>query len=322
MLKERIIKTLKIIIPISIGVYLTWYFFSNSSVVERQHMVAAFKGANYWWIMVALVVAFLSHLSRAYRWKYLLHPLGYKPKLSLMYHSVMIGYIINLTIPRSGELARAGYFSKYHKASADKIFGTIVVERVIDLIMFGLVIFIAGLLQTDQEQFNQIKATQTEGVPSWILPAFLIFITTFSLIIIISKKIRCKLIKFAKGILEGCLTILKLKQKTAFIFHTVFIWGAYLAMFWLTALALPDVENISLNATFACFVAGAIAIGVTPGGIGLYPIMVASVLTGLYGFEGETAKSFSMLMWSTQTIFIVALGLISLFAIQYQKKEI
>ena len=172
MIKERLIKILKIIIPISIGVYLTWYFFSNSSIAERQHMLAAFKGANYWWIMVALVVAFLSHLSRAYRWKYLLHPLGYKPKLSLMYHSVMIGYIINLTIPRSGELARAGYFSKYHKASADKTFGTIVVERVIDLIMFGLVIFIAGLLQTDQEQFNQIKATQAEGFPPWIITSF------------------------------------------------------------------------------------------------------------------------------------------------------
>jgi uncharacterized protein (TIRG00374 family) len=321
MIKEKLFKALKILVPISIGVYLTWYFFSNSSIAEREHIIIAFKGANYWWIAVALILAFFSHLSRAYRWKYLLSPLGYTPKLSLMYHSVMIGYIINLTIPRSGELARAGYFSKYHNASADKVFGTIVVERVIDLLMFGLVILIAGLLQTDQDQFNQIKQSQEGGIPSWILPTLLIIGLIFTLIIFFFKKLRLKLMKFIKGIIEGCLTILKLKQKTAFIFHTFFIWGAYLAMFWLTAFALPEMQNISVNATFACFVAGAIAIGVTPGGIGLYPIMVASVLTGLYGYEGEVAKSFSMLMWATQTIFIVILGLVSLFAIQNQKKE-
>ena len=88
----------------------------------------------------------MSHLSRAFRLKYLLEPLGLKPKLSLMYHSVMIGYIINLTIPRSGEVARAGYFSKYQNSSSEKVFGTIVVERVIDLLMFGLVFFIAIFL--------------------------------------------------------------------------------------------------------------------------------------------------------------------------------
>lgn len=321
MIKEKLLKVLKIVIPISIGIYLTWYFFSNSSALEREHIITAFKGANYWWIAVALIIAFFSHLSRAYRWKYLLSPLGYQPKLSLMYHSVMIGYIINLTIPRSGELARAGYFSKYQKAPADKIFGTIVVERVIDLLMFGLIIIIAGFLQTDQDQFDQIKQSQGGDFPSWILPTLLIVGVIFMLIIFFFKKLREKLMKFIMGILEGCLTILKLKQKTAFIFHTFFIWGAYLAMFWLTAFALPEMHNISINATFACFVAGAIAIGITPGGIGLYPIMVASVLTGLYDYEGEVAKSFSMLMWATQTLFIVILGLVSLFAIQNQKKE-
>ena len=89
-------------------------------------------------------------------------------------------------------------------------------------------------------------------------------------------------------------------------------------MLWVTALALPDIENITINAIFACFVAGTIAIGATPGGIGLYPIMVASALTELYGYDGQVAKSFGMLMWSTQTIFMILLGIISLIAI---KKE-
>ena len=235
-----------------------------------------------------------------------------------MYHSVMIGYIINLTIPRSGEIARAGYFSKYQKVSADKIFGTIVVERVVDLIMFGIVILTAIYLQADQQQFNDITQTQETVTPAWLLP-LIVTIAVISIVVVLAlKQLRLKVVKFIKGIVEGCLTIVKLKQKGAYLFHTFFIWIAYIAMFWVTALALPDMNTISVNAVFACFVAGSIAIGATPGGIGLYPIMVAAVLTQLYGYEGEVAKSFSMLMWSSQTIFIVLLGLISLFAITKQ----
>ena len=89
-------------------------------------------------------------------------------------------------------------------------------------------------------------------------------------------------------------------------------------MLWITAMALPDLQDININAIFACFIAGTIAIGATPGGIGLYPIMVASALTQLYGYDGQVAKSFGMLMWSSQTIFMVLLGVISLIAI---KKE-
>ena len=110
--------------------------------ITKEDFIASFRNVNYFWIFLALIVALLSHISRSYRWKYLLEPLNIKPKLSLMYHSVMIGYIINLTIPRSGEVARAAYFSKYQNSSSEKVFGTIVVERVIDLLMFGLLLFI------------------------------------------------------------------------------------------------------------------------------------------------------------------------------------
>ena len=321
-MKNQIVKIFKIIIPIAIGVYLTWYFISNSTDTEREYYVKVFKEANYGWIFIALFLAFLSHLSRAYRWKYLLEPLGYKPKLSLMYHSVMIGYVINLTIPRSGELARAGYFSKYQKASPDKIFGTIIVERVVDLLMFGLVFAIAVFLQVDEDQFNATISSKEESssLPNWILTLIVAFVIFGILLVLFIEKLRNKALKFIKGVVEGCLTILKLKQKVAYIAHTLFIWSAYVAMFWVTALAIPEMDVISINALFACFVAGAIAIGITPGGIGLYPLMVSAVLVNMYEFQGEIAKSFSMLMWSSQTLFIVVLGILSLFLIRDKKQ--
>lgn len=305
--------------PILIGDDYTMVYIKDlQPAITFDHFLQAFKNANYLWVFLALVVALLSHISRAYRWKYLLLSLGIKPKLSLMYHSVMIGYIINLTIPRSGEVARAGYFSKYQKTSTDKIFGTIVVERVIDLVMFGLVFMIALYLQADQDQFNQLRQTNAESLPGWVIPLCAIFGAIGIVVVFAVKKIRIKVLNFLKGILEGCLTIIKLKQKVAFILHTIFIWTAYVVMLWLTALAIPEMNSIGLSAVFACFVAGTFAIGATPGGIGLYPIMIASVLIQLYDYKPDIADSFGMLMWSTQTAFMIILGLISLVAIKQE----
>ena len=317
-MKTKLIKFFKISLPIAIGLYLTWYFISNSTDVEKEYFVQSLSEANYGWIFCALTIAFLSHLSRAYRWKYLLETLDIKPKLSLLYHSVMIGYIINLTIPRSGELARAGYFSRYQKTKSDQVFGTIVVERVVDLIMFASVFLIAFFLQSDQDKFQELRQMGDSSSNPLVLPIFLLIISVVSIIVISIKKIRDKAWNFLKGIYQGATTILKLKNKLAYILHTLFIWTAYVAMLWITAMALPDLQDININAIFACFIAGTIAIGATPGGIGLYPIMVASALTQLYGYDGQVAKSFGMLMWSSQTIFMVLLGVISLIAI---KKE-
>ena len=317
-MKNKLFKLLKVSLPVSIGIYLTWYFISNSSESEKDYFLKSLSEANYLWILLALVIAFLSHLSRAYRWKYLLETLDLKPKLSLMYHSVMIGYIINLTIPRSGELARAAYFSRYQKTKPDQIFGTIVIERVVDLIMFALVFFIAFLFQADQEKFNQFRQISTSSSNPLILPIFIVIGVLLIILLVGFKKVRIKAINFLKGITQGATAILRLKNKTAFLMHTLFIWSGYLAMLWITALALPDLQNITINAVFACFIGGTIAIGATPGGIGLYPIMVAGALIEMYGYDGQIAKSFGMLMWTSQTAFMILLGIISLIAI---KKE-
>ena len=317
-MKNKLIKVLKIFLPIAIGIYLTWYFVSNSTLTEKEYFLQSLSEVNYGWILVALIIAFFAHLSRAYRWKYLLETLDLKPKLSLMYHSVMIGYIINLTIPRSGELARAAYFSRYQKTKSDQIFGTIVIERVIDLVMFALVFFIAFLFQADQDKFNELRQISNGSSNPYLIPSLLILGFIFLGVLAGIKKVRVKVLNSLKGIIQGATAILRLKNKIGFLIHTFFIWACYITMLWISAMALTDIENITINAVFASFVAGAIAIGATPGGIGLYPIMVASVLTELYGYDGQVAKSFGMLMWSSQTIFMILLGIISLIAI---KKE-
>lgn len=320
-MKKILVSTLKIIIPLGIGLYLTWYFVSKLTEEEFFNLKKAFFIADYKYILLTIVIALLSHMSRAYRWKYMLTPLGYQPSFWKMYHSVMIGYLINLTIPRSGEVARAGYYAKYEeKASFEKVFGTIIVERVFDMIMLGIFMLVTFYLQTDLEAFNNIAAQGKSGDESsnWIY--FLVggIAVVGGVVVFTIPKIRAKVLSLIKGVFEGIKTIAKLKQRGAFVAHTIFIWVCYVAMIWICTFALEETAYLSVNAVFAAFFVGSIAITATPGGIGLYPIMVSAVLS-LYGVKNPEA--FSMLAWTMLTVFTIIAGLVSLFALPFSAKK-
>ena len=322
-MKKAIITALKIIIPLGIGGYLTWFFISELSDDQLAKMVDSFFMADYMYLFLGLIVMLLSHMSRAYRWKYMLQPLGYQPTFSKMYHSVMIGYLINLTVPRSGEVARAGYYAKYEKdAKFDRVFGTIVVERIIDVVMLGIVVLITSYLQKDLETFNEIseKGQSESSIPGWVY-YLIIGIGIAGLILVFAiKPLKEKVLNLIKGVFEGVKTILKLKQRTAYIAHTLFIWVCYLATIWLCSFAIPETANLSVNAVFAAFTVGAIAISASPGGLGLYPLMVSAVLGDLYGIQN--AESFSILAWTFLTAFTIVAGLISLFALPFTNKKV
>tara|TARA_B100000809_G_scaffold190766_2_gene189406 strand:- start:2022 stop:2987 length:966 start_codon:yes stop_codon:yes gene_type:complete len=319
-LKKTLFTILKIILPLGIGVYLTWFFISRLSEIELDNLKIAFVQADYIYLIYGIIIMLLSHMSRAYRWRYMLEPLGHKPNFWKMYHSIMIGYVINLTIPRSGELARAGYYAKYEKsAAAEKVFGTIIVERIIDVLMLGIVFMITAYLQKDIDALNSIKESAGGGIPVWIYYVVGgLFIAGLAVFFIL-KKVKEKILELFTGILEGVKTILKLKQRTAYIGHTVFIWVCYVGMIWVCSFALPETAGLEIAAVFAAFVVGAAAITATPGGIGLYPLLVATVLTDLYGIEN--AGSFSMLAWSALTLFTIIFGLLSLITLPIISKK-
>ena len=322
-MKKVLIATLKIIIPIGIGVYLTWFFLSSMSTEDLEKLKLAFFEADYTYIFYATIVMLSSHMSRAYRWKYMLEPLGHKPSFWKMYHSVMIGYLLNLTIPRSGEVARAGYYSKFQSSAPfNKVFGTIVVERVLDVIMLGIVFVVTLFLQQDLDAFNEIKASGKsgdEGIAIWVyytIPAVVIVIVA---VVLMSKKIKEKVLNLLQGVLEGVKTIFKLKQRAAYIAHTLYIWVCYILMIWICGFALPESANLSIPAVFAAFTVGAVAMSTTPGGIGLYPLMVSAVLGTLYHITN--AEAYSMLAWASLTLFTILAGLVSLFALPFISKK-
>lgn len=314
-MKEKLFKALKIIIPIGIGIYLTWYFFSGLSDAEIQQTKDAFFEANYFWVLLSLVIAVLSHLSRAYRWRFLLDAMGYKTKMSHSFYAVMSGYIINFTVPRSGEIARAGLMSSAEDIPFEKTFGTIIVERVIDVLMLGSIVFITGLLQTNSDEFKAITAGGFGGKNTWLLPTLLI-IGAFALIMLFAffsiPRFKSFVVKKLKGFLVGLKSVWKMKKKWWFVFHTFFIWSCYVGMFWVSGQIFPETSNMPIGCIFGAFVVGGAAIALLPGGMGAYPTWVTAVLA-LYDIH---FAAFGIFVWVVQTILLLVFGLVSLLLIQ------
>ncbi|RYC52125.1 lysylphosphatidylglycerol synthase transmembrane domain-containing protein [Flagellimonas olearia] len=304
-------KFLKIFVPIAFGLFLVWYSYNSTSPEERKQIIHYISNANPFWVFISVLIGILSHISRAIRWKYLLQPMGYNPKFINSVLIVLISYFANLGIPRSGEFLRATALTTYEKVPFEKGFGTIVTERVIDLLMLLLIILITLVLQTNFILgFLEEKGVNIIGAAGILLVGIVgLFVGTY--IIRKSKSpFAIKLKGFLNGLQDGVLSVFKMKNKWPFIFHTLFIWAAYFGMFWVIKHTVEETMSLSLGQLLVAFVGGAFAMSTTNGGIGLYPIAVSAAL-GIYGISSVSGDAFGWIMWIAQTLMVVAFGTIS-----------
>ena len=312
-MNKKIRKTSFIILPIALGVFLIWYSISKLSPNDIQSIKTSFQTANYWWVALSLFFGVLSHLSRAYRWQFLLEPLGYKPRFPNSVMAVLIAYLLNLFIPRSGEFARAATIKKYDKIPFDKAFGTIVAERVADAIMLLSIIAIAFFLQADLIGSYLFKDKEESSIYSKIFLFVILPIIGFFSYRFLKKSRNpfiVKVITFINGLFLGAISILKMKKKWWFIFHTIFIWVMYVLMFYATTFALPETSNLPFSAIIVGFVVGGLSMALTNGGLGTYPVFVASALV-LYNVPNNPALAFGWIMWTAQTVMVIIFGLLS-----------
>ena len=296
-------KVLKIILPLVLGGFLVWYSISKISI---DILIGYFKEANYSWIFLGLFFGVLSHLSRAYRWKFMLEPLGFKPKFTNSVLAVLIGYLVNLAVPRAGEVSRALVLTNYEEVPFEKGFGTIVAERIADLIMLLSIVVITLFVQFD---FIYELLTNNFNPTKIVIGLVVLSIGFYTLTSFVKKATSGFLLKiktFVSGLAEGITSIFKMKNKWAFIFHTLFIWVMYVAMFWATIPAIEDL-NVPLGGILIGFIAGGFSIAATNGGIGLYPIAVAGALA-LFDIPTEPATAFGWIMWTAQTAMIIVFG--------------
>ncbi len=304
------------------GVFLIWYSWSQLTPRDIESIKNSFKTANYWWVLVSLILGILSHISRAYRWHFLLEPLGYKPKLANSIMTVLIAYLLNLFIPRSGEFARAVSIKEYEGIPFEKAFGTIVAERVIDVLMLLAIIGVAFYLQTDLLSSYFFKDSGQSSLYSKII-IFIVFpvcgFFTYRFLKKSTNPFIIKLMQFINGLFDGVKSILNMKKKWQFIFHTFFIWAMYLLMFYVVTFALPETKNLPFAAVVVGFVVGGLSMALTNGGLGSYPIFVASVLI-LYNVDENPARAFGWIMWTAQTIMVILFGGLSFLFIPIYNK--
>jgi hypothetical protein len=252
----------------------------------------------------------------------MLEPLGYKPKFANSVMAVLIAYLLNLFIPRSGEFARAATIKKYDNIPFDKAFGTIVAERIADAIMLLGIIGIAFFLQTDLIGGYLFKNKEESSLISKIF--FFVILPIIGLLTYrYFKKSKhpfiAKIISFINGLIDGAVSIFKMKKKWQFIFHTVFIWFMYVLMFYAVTFALPETTHLPFEAIIVGFVVGGLSMALTNGGLGTYPILVAGAIT-LYQVPHNPALAFGWIMWTAQTIMVIIFGCLSLFFIPIYNK--
>ncbi len=308
-MNKKLKKTIFTILPIVLGVALIWYSLSKLESEDIQDIKKSFQTANYWWVALSLLFGILSHLSRAYRWQFLLEPLGYKPKYANSVLTVLVAYLVNLAIPRAGEFARATGISKYENIPFEKAFGTIVSERVVDTFMLLSIIATAFFLQTDLLSSYLFKdSAESSNLLIYLVIAAVILGLLFLWIIKKSTNPWIQKIQnFVYGLIQGLISIFKMKKKWAFIFHTFFIWIMYILMFYVVIFAIPETANLPLSAVIVGFVVGGLSMALTNGGLGTYPVFVASALT-LYGVAENPALAFGWIMWTSQTLMVLIFG--------------
>jgi uncharacterized protein (TIRG00374 family) len=317
---SKFLKVLKNIVPLGLGLYLVYYSFANTSEADRQQIIISIKQADLRFVFLSLVFGAFSHLSRAYRWSYLLRPLGYRPTFMMRILTLMISYFSNLGIPRSGEVLRATALATYANVPFEKSFGTIVTERIIDLVMLFSLIGLGFVLQGEL-LLKVIGNPSLDGMLIvWMVLAASVFFLGIRQLKRSQHALAVKIIRFFTGLWQGMLSIRAIKGKWAFVGHTLFIWAMYLMMFWVVTLALPETSGLTFSALIPAFVAGGFAMSATNGGIGLYPIAVAAVLQA-FDIPYPQALAFGWVMWTGQTVMVVVFGSLSFLLLPVLSKK-
>ncbi len=311
MKKINLKKILSITLPLLLGVFLIWYSYHRFTPTQLQEIQHYFKNAKYSFVIISILCGFASHLSRAIRWNYTLKPLGYTPKLANNTMAVFVSYIMNLVIPRSGEFSRALIINKYEDVPYDKALGTIIAERVADLIILLLIVAIAFFVQLDVLKDFVLDIVPIKNLTYLAVILALLGLGFLAFVYKTNNFISNKIRGFVNGIFDGVWAIYKMKNKAGFILHTLFIWLMYMAMFYINIFALPETNQMELSTIVSAFIIGSFTIAFTNGGFGSYPFFISKILA-LFSIPLTVGTAFGWIVWTAQFVMMVFFGVLSL----------
>jgi uncharacterized protein (TIRG00374 family) len=301
---------------------LIWYALSRIHVGEGEnrweYIFDAWRRADKGWLGLMAVFAVMSHILRAMRWKMLLHPTGHNVRLLSSFLSLMVGYLVNLVIPRGGEVTRCYNLYKLERTPVDVAFGTVVVERVVDLLCLCLLIVLAFVLEwTKLMTFVESLefALPGQGIPLWLPIAALAVLAAIWFLAKRNKALQQFFRKTWAGIKRGLFSIVTMERKGTFVWYSVLIWVMYFFMSFSVIRAFEPTAHLGFSAVISLFAIGSIAMAAPlPGGTGAYHVLVPQGLSLLYGLVLQDAVALTFVFHGWQTLIMIAGGALSLLA--------
>ena len=330
-MNKRLISILQYIIFMGGGIFLVWWQLKEMTPRDRKEFYDAFSYANYWLIIPIVFMSMLSHLSRSMRWKLLLEQLGYHPRLKNVFAVTMVGYLINSAVPRLGEILKCTFLARYEKLKVEKLVGTILIERTFDVICYLFFIGLTLLIQFGlignyvKEKFSAMG--NPHAMPLWaksLIAAGGIILLIVLLKILFrkypDKRIVIRIKNFFAGMSEGFSTIRHLKKRKLFLAHTFFIWAMYLLQIYIGFHAMTDTAHLGIRAACSVLTLATLAMIITPGGIGSFPLFVMQTLV-IYGIENPVGKAFGWLIWGVATGIVIVIGFTCLLLLPYINRK-
>ncbi|MDP3467589.1 MAG: lysylphosphatidylglycerol synthase transmembrane domain-containing protein [Daejeonella sp.] len=329
-MRISLIKSIRYLLFLVTGILLLYLAFKGQ---DLSKMLSDLKKADYVWVLLSIVLSLLAHVLRAYRWNLMIGSLGHgTPGIMNTFHAVIMGYLANLAFPRMGELARCTVLNKSDNIPVIKLLGTVIAERIVDLLMLGIVFAMAILLEFNLisgflYQHVHTKLSGRTGDIILLIFAFLLIVLIVIFFYFLMKKKRWgiynRIIRFFSGMKTGILSVKNLDNKTGFILSSAFIWLLYGLSSYLCFFALNATSTLGPGAALSTLVFGSLAmIAPVQGGIGAFHWMVSEGLI-IYGISKSDGLSYALLVHTTQTLIILFIGSISLilFLKQYTRKN-
>ncbi|MBO0359770.1 flippase-like domain-containing protein [Hymenobacter sp. BT186] len=320
---KQLLTVLKYALLLAVSGLLMWYALRGQDLSRvGQYM----RSANYWWLGLTILISAMGYFSRAYRWKMQITPTGYNPGYWAVYHAMMVGYLANLVLPRMGEVIRCSVLQRSSKVPVQVALGTVVTERVIDVLVLLGVLSATLLLDfnrfwtfvTDKILGGQYDALARNRTPLLIAGGIALVLllgvayTVFrNLERLRQNELFNKFVALVKGLLAGVFSVLKMENKGLFLLHTFFTWLVYYLMDYLAFFCFPETYDLGMRAALAVLTFGAFGMAApVAGGIGPFHVMVQATLLA-YGVSMEAGIAYALVVHGAQTLLVVLMGGIS-----------
>lgn len=311
---KKIWNVFKVVLSVGLAITLIFLAFRN---VDFEEFWSHTDQVNYTWIIISMLLSIVGYVARAYRWRLLLQPLDYRPTLYRTSISVFIGYLANLALPRLGEVMRCTFLLRTNNIPINKSLGTVISERVVDLLMLCVLIFAAFLLEFDllygflKSSFQNLNIKFSFDIILWALPPLII--APIVVVYLLRKDYLVKVKAFIVGLMEGVSSVRKIQNLQGFLLSTLLIWTIYYFMSYTIIFSLPASQDLGLTAGLLLLVTGGIAISLpVQAGFGTYHTMISGLLL-LYGINQTSGLFLATLLHTSQVVAVIVFGGISLF---------